>query len=215
MDNNEVIYERLFQLAKKFFGSLKNLAHTLDIAPPSISNYKEQGIAENTLLKLKTLGFNIDWLMTGEGEMRIEKPVITEFQGVPFYNLDVSASIISAFNDIPEQPEFYINFKPLNHCDAYFPVFGDSMYPHFCSGEIVGVKKLNNIDVINWGMPHLIITDANANEMRAIKNVHFNDDLTFITLRSANPNYNGDINIKKENIIGLYSVKGKIKIIDL
>src|SRR5690606_13636023 len=84
---------------------------------------------------------NINWLKTGIGPMELNetdtKSLQIEGKRVPFYDSDVTASIVGSFSDIQETPSFYVDFKPFNDCDAYFRVYGDSMYPKYGNGEVV------------------------------------------------------------------------------
>lgn len=129
---------------------------------------------------------------------------------VPYYDIDVTATIAESFSDIKEEPEFYVDFKPFNDCTAYLPVFGDSMYPSYASGEIVAVKEVRNRDAIYWGETYLIITNSAWDNMRTLKQLHFHEDNSKVILRASNPNFKGDTVIPKEAIVSLYIVKGKI-----
>ena len=134
----------------------------------------------------------------------------SEGKGVPYYNIDVTATITTSFSDIEETPDFYIDFQPFNNCTAYLPVYGDSMFPTYASGEILAVKKLENMDVILWGEAYLIITSELANNMKTVKLLFQHNDDDKIILRAANPEFKGDTVIPKAAIINLYIIKGKI-----
>ncbi len=84
------------------------------------------------------------------------------------------------------------------------------MFPAYRSGDIVAVKKITNYEVLLWGESYLIITNADANNMRTIKLLHQHSDNSKVILRSINPNFSGDTIIDKKDVIGLYIVKGKI-----
>lgn len=149
---------------------------------------------------------SLDYLIKG-----ITSQMNTEHQ-VPFYESDVTGSLVGSFDDIKETPSFYVDFKPFNDCIAYFPIYGDSMYPKFSSGEIIAVKEVTNRSTLLWGEAHLVITDATENNMRTVKTVHpCDDDPSCLILRAANPEYRGDTRIKKEAILNIYLVKGKIR----
>jgi transcriptional regulator with XRE-family HTH domain len=130
--------------------------------------------------------------------------------GVPYYNIDVTCSITGSFSDIKELPDFYVDFKPFNDCTAYLPIYGDSMYPQFCSGEIIAISEWKNKEVILWGEPYLIITNSECNNLRTIKLIFPHDDPNFIILRASNPNFKGDTVVSKDCIMGLFIIKGKI-----
>ena len=174
----------------------------------AMPNYLQLDVIEEIFLISK------NYIMTGDGDMLVkekDKLINHTGKGVPYYASDVSASIVRSFNDIPDTPEFFIDFKPFNDCTAYFTVFGDSMYPKFASGEIIAVKAVTNPDIIWWGEPYLVITDESADSMRTIKLLHqCEDNHDCVVLRASNPNFKGDVIIPRESIISLYLVKGKI-----
>lgn len=143
-------------------------------------------------------------------------PIKTQDQSVvPFYNIEISGTNISNFDDANEFIEFYIDYKPLNDCTAYLPYFGDSMYPMFKSGSTLAVKQIHNFEVILWGEAHLIITSKSANSYKTVKCVHAHPDSDKIILRACNPKHPGDIVINKKDILSLFIVKGEIKLSEL
>lgn len=165
----------------------------------------------------KILNFYTDlnrvWLLTGEGEMLRSEQVQTQEQsgtGVPFYDIDVTCGITESFADVREEPQFRINYAPLNDCDAAFPVYGDSMEPDFYAGDVVMVREIHNVDSMLWGEPYLIITNAACDNLRTIKNVYLSDDRSSFILRASNPRYNGDTIVARENVLKIFLIKGKI-----
>lgn len=133
-------------------------------------------------------------------------------QGVPYFeDLDVTASLITSFQDYKEVPTFLIDYKHFNDCDAYLPVVGDSMKPKYLAGEIVAIKQIKNFETILWGETHLVITNDNANNLRTIKDVHFSRDESKLILRACNPDYAGDTYVNKSDVISMFIVKGAIK----
>lgn len=190
------------------------VATSIGVKSGTISNY-EKGVSEpdldKTMLLAKFLGVEVDVLLGLEEELK-DTPLKLNLpkSGVPYYDIDVTATITESFNDVKESPEFYVDFRPFNDCTAYLPIFGDSMYPTFASGEIIAVKRIENKDVILWGEAHLIITNAMANNMKTVKLLFPHEDSEKIILRASNPNFKGDTVIPKESILNLYIVKGKI-----
>ena len=179
---------------------------------------------------------NLLWLMTGVGEMLIADDTLAQAQelkagqpeetgyvseapgpyackkGVPYYeNIEGTCSIVAQFNDYPETPTFFINYEHFNDCTAYIPVVGDSMYPQYCSGEIIAVKRIYNLDVIQWGEAYFVVTNENANSLRTVKQVHWSEDPDKIILRASNPNFKGDTVINKSDVISMFIIKGNIK----
>lgn len=158
---------------------------------------------------------NTTWVSTGEGEMFLEgadplRPSKSEGGGVPYYNIDLSQIPAESLAVMEEKPEYYVDYKPFNDCAAYLPVYGDSMYPKYASGEIVAVKQIANFDVIQWGEAYLVVTDEASNNLRTIKLLFPHDDENKLVLRASNPNYRGDTVISKSSLLSLYIIKGKI-----
>ena len=159
------------------------------------------------------------YLATGEGEkflavrtyrkggIRAKSQV--EITDVPFYNMTL-AEFAQEDTIWKETPEYYINFRPFNDCSAYLPVYGDSMYPRYASGEIIAVREIVNPDVIQWGEAYLVITDERANNMATVKLLFQHLDSGKIILRASNPEYRGDTVIERNAIRKLYIIKGKI-----
>ena len=166
----------------------------------------------------KILNFYTDlnrvWLHTGEGEMLKRDAVAVKDTaagtGVPFYDIDVTCGITESFADVREEPQFRINYAPLNDCDAAFPVYGDSMEPDFYAGDVVMVREIHNVDSMLWGEPYLIITNAACDNLRTIKNVYLSDDRRSFILRASNPRYNGDTIVARENVLKIFLIKGKL-----
>lgn len=153
------------------------------------------------------------WLLTGEGEMLNTKlPTNINGDGVPYFeDIESSGGIIPAMNENGKEiPTFFINYEHFNDCTAYLQHVGDSMYPKYCAGEIIAVKRIYNFDVVLWGEAYLIVTNDNANSLRTVKLLFQHDEQSKIILRASNPNYKGDTVINKVDILSMFIVKGKI-----
>lgn len=158
------------------------------------------------------------WLATGKGNMYIDKEAEVEvlvaegnaMEGVPFININLSDHAAGEFNLLREKPEYYVNFRPFNDCDAYLPIYGDSMYPKYASGEIIAVREVPNKEIIQWGEAYLIITDEVANNITTVKLLFEHPKESKIVLRASNPNYKGDTILDRNAIKRLFIVKGKI-----
>ncbi len=162
-------------------------------------------------IALKYPDLNTTWLLTGDGEMLIKpEDKIAEKSGIPFYDINVTASIAESFNDIPEMSQYLISYPPLNDCCAAFPVYGESMEPDFFAGEVVLVKEITNVDSMLWGEPYLVITNANCDNLRTIKNVYLSEDRCKFILRATNPRFSGDTIIDRNDVLKIFLIKGKI-----
>lgn len=155
---------------------------------------------------------NPEWLETGLGDMFLEQLPVVEISdpGVPFFNVNLSEISFDSFNTLNEPPEYYVNYKPFNDCDAYLPIYGDSMYPKYASGEIIAVREIKNFEVIQWGEAYLLVADERANNITTVKLLFEHPNEKKIVLRSSNPNFRGDTVIEREMIKRLFIVKGKV-----
>lgn len=163
-------------------------------------------------ISIKFPDLNTGWLLTGEGEMlkgSTPTKAVSE-KKIPFYDVDVTASITESFHDMPEIPQYYIDFPPLSDCTAAFPVYGESMEPDFFAGEVVLVKEIRNVDSMLWGEPYLVIANANCDNLRTIKNVYLSDDRKKFILRATNPRFKGDTIVPLEDVLKIFLVKGKV-----
>ncbi|WP_143039372.1 helix-turn-helix domain-containing protein [Millionella massiliensis] len=181
----------------------EELADMLGVSRNTIGNYERGGVIPES--KSSILCKLLDKIKT-KGEA---SPAKTE-KKVPFYDLDVTASITEIFNDISETPQYYIDYPPLADCTAAFPVYGESMEPDFFAGEVVLVKEIKNVDSMLWGEPYLVITNANCDNLRTLKNVYLSDDRKKFILRATNPRFKGDTFVPLEDVLKIFLVKGKI-----
>jgi phage repressor protein C with HTH and peptisase S24 domain len=207
--------QRLKILMKELgFKTQTEFAEKLEIEQGTLSGILTgktgKGVSSHIKAKLKLLfKVNISWLNSGEGEHFLGEDPIKE-EGVPYYPVNFfdhnyGNSLVSEV-----EPEYLINYQPFNDCTAYVPVYGDSMYPRYASGEVIAVKEIKNFDVIQWGEAYVVITNENANGLRSIKTLHEHSDPKKLILKSSNPNFKGETVIKKEDILSLYVIRGKI-----
>ncbi|WP_162816976.1 S24 family peptidase [Myroides odoratimimus] len=200
-----------------FDGNKRQFSKRINESPTNLNNIlgerkstPSSKIVSSIVYNLKEL--NAEWLLTGNGQMLKSKELIpNNSKGVPYYEgIEATGSILTSFNDIKENPSFYISYPHFDDCTAYLPMAGDSMYPKYCSGEIIAVKQIYNFDIIQWGEAYMIVTDSEANDLRTIKLLFPHKDEDKIILRASNPSFAGDTIIPKRNIVSLFLVKGKI-----
>lgn len=158
---------------------------------------------------------NPRYLNTGMGEMflRSEDPAeqLPQMEeGVPFFNVNLTEMTFGGLQVFQDPPEYYVNYRPFNDCDAYLPIYGDSMSPKFTSGEIIIVKEIRNRDIIQWGEAYLVVTDEQANNITTVKLLFEHPNPEKIVLRSLNPEFKGDTVIQRGGIKRIFLVKGKV-----
>lgn len=114
--------------------------------------------------------------------------------------------MVAAFNDNPELIEGYIDVPEFGIIEGYIRVFGNSMYPKYCNGDVVAItKEIMNRKIIPYGEVYFIITG----EHRMIKYIDPDGDKKKVVLRSEHPDFK-PFEIDRDDILHLYGIKGKI-----
>ncbi|MCC8146180.1 MAG: XRE family transcriptional regulator, partial [Bacteroidales bacterium] len=217
------IKQRIREVIKDSGLKMEEFSTKIGTHQSSLSRALSEGnnVGDATINKI-SLAFNVnkDWLISGKGmkynanqkDLKAPERVMISYEGgVPFYeDIESSGGIIPQQMNNVETPTFYINYEHFNDCTAYLTHVGDSMSPKYCSGEIIAVKRIYNFDIILWGEAYLVITNDSANNLRTVKLLFQHRDDDKIVLRSCNPDYKGDTIIRKEDIISLFVIKGKI-----
>lgn len=199
----------------------KSVCKELGIRPQYLSDLrsgKSKNPNSDFVLKLiEAFNLNSNWLLTGEGEMFITDVAEAsplqiipaggeETACIPFYDIDVMAHIAESLDLKEETPAGVLSIPGFKDCIACFPVYGSSMEPKISNGDVIAVSQAVTCDQILWGEIYLVITDA----WRVVKTVHPGKTEEYIILRSINPAYAGDTNLKKKDLRALYLVRGVV-----
>ena len=219
MTRLESLYEEMTK--RKMVASKKEFAEKLGFAYANLARYLsgqlKTTIDSENYRKFAESGININWLLTGEGEMFITDVAESaplqiipqegeEAAGIPFYDIDVMAHIAESLDLKEETPAGVLSIPGFKDCIACFPVYGSSMEPKISNGDVIAVSQAVTCDQILWGEIYLVITDA----WRVVKTVHPGKTEEYIILRSINPAYAGDTNLKKKDLRALYLVRGVV-----
>lgn len=95
-----------------------------------------------------------------------EKAEISITSGVPYYNVDFIGGFDIVLNDQTTKPEYLIDFKKYNEATCWCNVTGHSMEPEITHGDIIALKRIDDISFLPFGEVYAIIT---TNGMRTIK----------------------------------------------
>lgn len=137
--------------------------------------------------------------------MKIPDVTVTS-RPVPLYDVDATAGNVTIFNeDRTEYIKSYISVPAFADCDMFITISGNSMYPKFCSGEMVALKKIEDMDVIAMGEAYIVVTK----EQRLLKYIRKTKDEKKLLLVSEHPDFDA-FEIDRKKILHLYIVKGKI-----
>lgn len=162
---------------------------------------------------------NIDWLLTGEGEMIVEGKD-TEgslsssdetglINKVPLIPASAFAGGISGFApDSIMLKDCEMIIPPVDGAQCAITITGDSMEPDFHNGSIAFLRLINESAFIPWG--HVMVIDTENGAF--IKTIYPDiDDEAYIWAKSINPKY-PPIHIPKASIFRIFRVLGTSRI---
>ena len=162
--------------------------------------------------------FDLNWLISGKNTMLNNdafegtteyEPKVSYTKGVPYYNVDFICGFDLVLNDQSVTPEYLIDFQQYNEADCWCNVTGHSMEPEISNGDIIALKKIDDIRFIPYGEIYAIVT---TNDMRTIKRIGPSDDPSMYRLIPINqsPEY-GEQDIPKDMVQIVFQVLGCVK----
>ena len=214
MSREDLLKEALFLINKHGITAYeieKNTSLTA-VGVQKIINGESKRPLENTLNTIisyiKQNYTNDNSMLNDDGEkVSILKPNkdAPELTGYYYPNVSASAGLdISTLNQELEKVPIYLpNFgKGID----FINVYGDSMYPKYNAGEIIGIKLIE-FQYLNYGYPYVVIF---KNGDAYIKYVKKGKDENHVILESENTFYEPrEFNI--DLIQNFYSIRGVIK----
>ena len=205
----QTVKERLVLFIKYRGLSQKRFEQIVGLSNGYVNNVSK-GLGASKLAEISRQfpELNTEWLLTGKGGMLYDNeqlPKKTASSGCPYFNVDFAAGFSILENDQTTNPEFYVDCRPYNNCDAWVNAHGDSMAPTISSGDIVAMKRINDFRYLINGEIYGIVTSSG---LRTIKRVRDNGDT--ITLIPDNKEV-AEQTIPKEIITHVYQIKGAFK----
>jgi len=209
--NKEVFFSKIGMTSANFRGSAKER--------PINSN-----AIENIFSEIPNL--NLEWLLTGKGEMLIEekativeeeeiqyrlgKPLhlpIGKTELIPFYEVDFVAGGLETFDTETITPEYYMDIPQFSGCKA-FRAYSDSMENLIKSGATLFGKKIDNWqEHLEYGQIYGIITTDGRRYLKYIRRAQNSNE--YFLLRSENQNYD-DFDMPKKSIRSIWLIDGWI-----
>jgi SOS-response transcriptional repressor LexA len=127
---------------------------------------------------------NANWLIRGQGEMLVNYNDEKKITGFYYPNVSAAAGMDKEMvND--ELKRIPINLPNWEKGIDFINVYGDSMYPKYCSGEIIGIKEVE-IQYVNYGYAYVVIL---KDEQVLLKFIKKGSDKEHIILESENKFY--------------------------
>lgn len=148
-------------------------------------------------------------MLKKENAVKSNFPVKSEDKGVPYYNVDFVGGFDLVINDQTTIPEYLIDFPKYNEATCWCNVTGHSMEPEITHGDIIALKKIEDISFLPYGEIYAIVT---KNEMRTIKRIgpSQNKDCYSLIPTNKSPEY-GVQELPKEMVRIVFKVLGCMK----
>lgn len=147
--------------------------------------------------------FNIDWLLTGEGEMLKEAGEQTPPEGYTTKLLPTLArgGTLGDFSAAVHEYECEDIVTPIKGVDFAITVTGDSMAPEYPSGAKILIKRINEKAFIDWGRVYVLDTVNGT----VVKKIMPGKSEKSVRCVSVNPDY-PDFEVRFSDMLGMYRV---------
>lgn len=194
------IGNRLRDFGKKNFLSMSAFARAIEMRPQTLNNYLSGEQRPGGILhqRLRALGCDIEWLMTGKSNDDFV-PREIELAAIPVFDYIRAGTKTMILRDEPTE-KYYIE-KTTDNTRYGIIVRGDSMSPTVLEGNIVIATK-----IIEPRNGDLCVVEFEDGE-KVLRRVYFHDHSC--TLTSDNPHY-PPVTHKKSEIKHLHRIMEKI-----
>lgn len=194
------INERFGKIIRILYGGNKSaFATAVGIAPSVVDNIvgKRQGKPSFEVIeKVSALAeVNVEWLVTGRGEMLIEKKpnyiptahsTLNPNEGIPLIPLSAMAGALTSDQTVLEYECDRYVVPAFKGADFLIQVKGSSMYPKYSSGDIVACQRVSMDNLFfQWNKVYVIDTDQGA----LIKRIKPGHDKNHVLIVSDNEKY--------------------------
>ncbi|MDI6034025.1 helix-turn-helix transcriptional regulator [Flavobacterium sp. LB2P84] len=103
-------------------------------------------------------------------------------QGVPYYDVDFTASFLEVTNNQATQPDSYIDHPFFRGCDCVVRNSGQSMAKLISHGDAIGLVKINNwMEFFPFGEVYAIVTDDGFRMVKIITEGKTDDTYTLVS----------------------------------
>lgn len=192
-------------------GNKAQFAKLLGITPQTVSTWLARNTFDADKIFAHCEGVNGNWLLSGKGDMLKGSGVVVEPSkdgtGIPLIPVEAMAGYFAGEQTVLLQECDRYVVPAFRNADFLIHVRGDSMIPHYYSGDMVACKMLSLTDIFfQWGKVYVINTDQGA----LIKKVEQGTTNESITLVSENEKYK-PFEISRRGIYQIAIVIGVIR----
>ena len=206
MEKKKLSGKEVRYLLKQNTVNLSWLSEQLGISAQALQErLKAQEFKPAYLLEIvNVLGKDIFGIHGDDGNVLLKQPIL---------DIRVCAGNGIGLEGNENKVDEYVSIPSMQGCIG-LTVYGDSMTPRYCAGDVVFVRPIPVVDDIDFGATYLVITQAD----RLLKNIYpsaTSEDCLRLTCINEDVNRFGDRlypdrDIKKENILYLYKVVGSL-----
>lgn len=197
---DETIFDRISTIVEKF-GNGKNtvFASLIGVSEANVRNYKNGVMPKADFLEkiARSFDININWLLTGEGNMLrtesekeenipVAHPSDSPMEGIPLIPISAMAGAFTGEQTVLEYECERFVVPTFKGAEFLISVKGSSMYPKYNSGDIVACKRLPMDDIFfQWNKVYVLDTDQGP----LIKRVKPGSDKEHVLIVSDNERY--------------------------
>ena len=184
---------------------------------------QNNGISEDNIARFLAYApdVNIEWLITGKGDMLRNKEVVTQrkaepalpvlensHEGIPLIPLSAMAGAFTGETSVMEyECERYV-IPAFKGADFLIPVKGDSMQPTYYPGDLVACQRVSLGDLFfQWNKTYVLDTKQGP----LIKRVRRGSDDDHVLIVSDNAAYE-PFELAKNQFYGVALVRGLVRL---
>ena len=206
-------------MLKHFNVSENSLASRLGISQTTINSALKDGkdsVSSKILAGIRENfeEINIDWVLTGEGEMLKaeteapeDTPEISYTDGVPYYDEFFECGFDELVPSDTRNPDFLVRMPGYDKATMWCNASGASMEPEINNGDLIAMQLIQDISFLPYGDIYGIIT---TNGMRTIKRLGRSSQPGCYRLIPTNKDYDEqDLPIRLIAVV--YRVLGALK----
>ena len=180
---NKIKMINILSERKKIGLTQKELASKLGVSYQTIQNWEKGSVIPKSKIKSIEEFFIKGREMLNEKDPdKVSEPSADYYKGVPYYDIDFTASFLAIENNNQVTPDSYISHPFFKGCDYVVRASGQSMAKVICHGDAIGLIKINSWrEFFPFGEIYAIVTTDN---FRMIKVITKGDTDEYYTLIS-------------------------------
>ena len=206
MEKKKISGKEVRYLLKQNSINLSWLSEQLGISAQALQErLKAQEFKSGYLLEISNvLGRDIFGLHDNEGNSLLKQPIL---------DIRVCAGNGIGLEGDENKVDEYVSIPSMQGCIG-LTVYGDSMTPKYCAGDVVFVRPIPVVDEIDYGSTYLVITQSDRLLKTIYPSKHSDECLRLVCINEEVNRFGErlypDREIKKETIIFIYKVVGSL-----